>query len=212
MRVQWIKIDNCLGFSSIQLPLNYAGVTPISGPNGSGKSNILLALQMALCGKMGCRWPDRPLTEGAQEGTITVRTIECDALMEPEYLDFHLWFEDRGDGSCRHRFDILDSTSEPCPEPRKTMRQLRDTTDLEIQQPFDRHLMSHSKAILLGKESIEPRELRTYICSNASFLDEEGQLELEEWAHNHDLQIVAEIHGKGFSVSSNHIALHEVLV
>lgn len=192
MRIESIKIRDIMGIS-LDFSPNRVGITAISGPNGSGKSRVLLAIQMALCGRMGCLWPDKPLSKGKEAGGVAIRLVDCNCLMEPSHLDAMLQFETI-DGVLEDSLAIMDSTGEFCPEPRTTLRRLRDTSDLEVQSPFHRMTYDHSEAILAGLEALVPREFRTYICTNGSCLDYVSWGKLEAWAVLNQAQVITEVH------------------
>lgn len=194
MYTEFIQIDNCLGFDSVKLNLKTSGITKLGGPNGSGKSSIILAMQMALCGRSGCVWRENTLNRHTERGGIHVRLRDCDCLMEPSHLDVRLDFTRFSDGEIEEEYGILDSTGEYCPEPRTTLRRLRDTSDLELESPLARRRRSHSAAIMGSLEGIQPREFKTYICSNATFLDQENFKTLEKWSSDLGVQVLAELH------------------
>jgi hypothetical protein len=201
MRLKRLEIDGCLGFERFAMEPRSSGITTIGGANGSGKSSVLLAIQMALCGRSSCRWPDRPLNNGRYAGIITAHLYGCMCLMEPIGLKVALEFFRRPDNTIKESYTIFDSQGHESPEPRTTLRRLRDTTDLEIQPPGCRKMRDHSRYIMQGMRGLEPRELGVYICQNASFLDNDNMKELDAWATTKEVQVIAERHHGKFTVS-----------
>jgi len=106
MRIQNVQIRDCLGLNLSFKP-NATGITTIGGRNGTGKSRVLLGLQMVLCGRMGCIWPENPVSKDKEEGGIAIRLVDCDCLMEPNHLDAVLNFE-TVDGELEESFGVMD--------------------------------------------------------------------------------------------------------
>ncbi len=72
MKITELHLENFKKLKAINLDLEGKSLT-LTGPNGSGKSSVIDSIWIALTGK---EVPDNPITQGEDNGTITVKIKE----------------------------------------------------------------------------------------------------------------------------------------
>jgi len=124
MKVLKYEVHNVMGVKDADLNVEGRHLYLVGGRNEQGKSSALTALLIALCGRRGWEYPDVPLRDGEDEGSVTVALPGDEELHEPIGITVERKFERRRDGSVKETLVVSDSAGEPAPEPQTVLNSL----------------------------------------------------------------------------------------
>lgn len=126
MQITKFEVHNVLRISDLSVPMDGRNLVLIGGKNGQGKTSAIDALVMALAGKRGFEFPERPLTEGETEGHV-----EVDLDNGEETLTVRRCFERRDDESIKTWLELRDSTGQLSAEPQTILNEWMKTKALD---------------------------------------------------------------------------------
>ena len=123
MKVKRITLHNVMNVRDVDFNLEGEHLYLVGGKNNQGKSSALRGFVMALCGKRGCDYPDVPLRNGENEGSIRVE-IEGNDELHSDNLVIMREFERHPRGGVKEKLRILDSEGDESPEPQTLLNRL----------------------------------------------------------------------------------------
>lgn len=126
MQITRFSVHNVLRISELSVPMDGRNLVLIGGRNGQGKTSAVDALVMALAGKRGFEFPEKPLTEGEDIGHV-----EVDLHDGEETLTVRRCFERRDNGSVKTWLELRDSAGELAPEPQTLINRWMKTKALD---------------------------------------------------------------------------------
>jgi len=121
MKLLQYHVHNVLGVKDAKLDVSGRHLYLIGGRNDQGKTSAITALLIALCGRRGCDYPDIPLRDGEDEGSVLVE-LDGDETMQS--IRVIRKFQRRRDGSVKELLVVTDVDGTPAPEPQTVLNTL----------------------------------------------------------------------------------------